>query len=176
MSALLLIACSAAKAGSPRRALDLYQGVMYQTLREHMPIAEGQRPAVMIVSAEHGLISPEREIAPYDRELTTERADELMNLDPVSVAFPGTFNRIFLAGGVEYRRLMRWYIGAMHEQGLIEHGARVEEVSGGIGEQRHQLGTFLRSLDPVLAERDRVNNYANDRIKEEQINRAEGRP
>lgn len=176
MNALLLMACSAAKADKPSAAIDLYQGVMYETLRAHMP-PPAFEPVVMIVSAEHGLLFSHEEIAPYDRELTEERADELIAAGfPDGVTFDGqVFNRVFLAGGAEYRRVMRAYVDAMHGFGQIEHGARIEEVSGGIGDHRHQLGNFLRLLDPAQAEQDRINNYANAAIKKEQVDRAEGR-
>lgn len=145
-----MMACSGAKADSIRPAVELYQGVMYQTLRAHLP-ENDEELVIMIVSAEHGLLFAHDEIDPYDRELTTERADELIAAGfPDDIAFDGpTFSRVFLAGGAEYRRVMRAYVDAMHEFGQVEHGARIDEVHGGIGEQRHQLAEFLQSIVPA---------------------------
>lgn len=152
-----MMACSAAKADSLRPAVDLYQGVMYQTLRAHLPPTDDDL-VIMILSAEHGLIFGHEEIEPYDRELTAERADELIATGfPDDIYFDGpTFDRVFLAGGAEYRRVMRAYIVAMREFGQVEPGATVEEVDGGIGQQRHQLGKFLRSVVPLEQAEERV--------------------
>ncbi len=147
MSALLMMACSAAKADHACAAVDLYQGVMYQTLRAHLP-ENDEALVIMVVSAEHGLLFGHDEVAPYDRELTPARAEELIAAGfPDDIAFDGdTFDRVFLAGGAEYRRLMLAYVQAMREFGQVEPQAAIEEVSGGIGEQRHQLGAFLRGF------------------------------
>lgn len=156
MSALVLLACSGTKAATsaPLPAADMYQGVMYQTLRQHRPDdAEGDQLTVLIVSAEHGLICESDAIEPYDRRMTPERADELVARGfPDDLYFDGpTFGRVRLAGGAEYRRVMRAYVAAMLEFGQIEPDAAIVEVSGGIGEQRHQLAEFLREAERVAA-------------------------
>lgn len=154
MSTLVLMACSGAKAETrtPLPAIDLYQGVMFQTLREHRPVdIDPEELCILIVSAEHGLLCHDDDIEPYDRQMTAERADELVERGfPDDMYFDGpVFDRVLLAGGAEYRRVMHMYLGAMREFEQLTPDARIEEVSGGIGEQRHQLGEFLRSLVPA---------------------------
>lgn len=156
MSALLLMACSCTKAetSEPVPAIDLYQGVMYQTLREHRPTdIDPDDLTILIVSAEHGLLCEHDEIATYERRMTPERADELAAQGfPEDFYFDGpTFDRVLLAGGADYRRVMRVYVEAMRKFGQVDAEAEVVEVSGGIGEQRQQLAGFLRSIERVAA-------------------------
>lgn len=54
--ALVLMACSASKLARPAAAIDLYQGVMYQSYRVH--VRDNARPSVIILSARHGFIDP----------------------------------------------------------------------------------------------------------------------
>jgi hypothetical protein len=154
MSALVLLACSCSKAETPvpMPAVKLYQGVMYQTLREHRPVdIDPDELTILIVSAEHGLLCEDDEIEPYDRRMTVERADELIAAGfPEDMYFDGpTFDRVLLAGGADYRRVMRAYVEAMRGFDQIAPDAEVIEVSGGIGDQRHQLGEFLRAAVPA---------------------------
>lgn len=141
---LIMMACSAAKLDHAAPATELYQGVMFQTLRAHLPAGEDQ-PCVVILSAEHGLVCDNDEIEPYEREMTKERSDELVSAGyPDDFYFDGDpFEQIILAGGELYRRVMRVYIETMREFGAVAPGAVVIETCGGIGEQRHQLGAFL---------------------------------
>jgi hypothetical protein len=63
---LYLIACSNAKLDTAAQARDLYQG---QAFRFAMAAAERAGADVLILSALHGVIDPEQNIAPYDRAL-----------------------------------------------------------------------------------------------------------
>jgi hypothetical protein len=146
VSALVIMACCCTKAAAttPIPAIELYQGVMYQTLREHRPAHDDLE--VLIVSAEHGLLWGTDEIETYDQRMTAERADELIaaGIPDDMVFFDPMYERILLAGGAEYRRVMRAYVDAMRAFGQIADRADVMEVHGGIGEQRQQLAAFLR--------------------------------
>ena len=88
--------------------------------------------------------------------MTPERADELIAQGfPEDMYFDGpTFDRVLLAGGAEYRRVMHAYLAAMRAFEQVEQEAEIIEVSGGIGEQRHQLGEFLRSVGTAAAMRE----------------------
>jgi hypothetical protein len=125
----------------PAKAIELYKGVMYSTLAKHL--RRDAPPSIVILSAEHGFISPERAIAPYNRRMTAARADELISELEGFVAqevWPSQVGSFFLAGGAEYRRVMR----AMLVLLCPEAAAFARETSGSIGQQRAQLGAFLR--------------------------------
>jgi hypothetical protein len=54
------------------------------------------------------------------------------------------FLQIIIAGAGDYRRSFHWLIEAMSAGGLIAPGTAIEEVEGGIGEPRGQLGHWRR--------------------------------
>ena len=66
MKPLYLLACSAAKLGHAAPAAQLYTG---QAFRLAMAAAERAGADVIILSALHGAVSPDRELQPYDRAL-----------------------------------------------------------------------------------------------------------
>ncbi|WP_059414386.1 hypothetical protein [Cupriavidus basilensis] len=61
--------------------------------------------------------------------------------------WPARFGEVFLAGGEQYRRVMR---AAVTNRNCAQQPAGLIETRGGIGEQRSQLGKFLRyiALEP----------------------------
>lgn len=148
---LLLMACSASKRGGFRPAIDLYDGVMYQTYRKH--VNPRARPRLVILSAEHGFISPNEGIVTYERKFDTQRADEFIATLPHLVGrllWPRGLQSVVLCGGTEYRRVMRAALDHLVARGILPAGAPTLAFSGGIGEQRQQLGEFLRDLhDPL---------------------------
>jgi MerR family mercuric resistance operon transcriptional regulator len=96
------------KAAVRAPAVQLYQGVMYQTYRAHTRC--GAAPAMVILSAKHGFVAPDDTLDPYDLRMTNARADELLaRLDQsvTQVAWPRRASRVLLAGGQTYRRVMR---------------------------------------------------------------------
>lgn len=151
--ALLLMACSGSKLDRHTRAIDLYRGVMYQSYRAHL--RSDAVPSVLILSARHGFLQPDTEIAPYDERMTRQRADQMMAdlstyLRPA--AWPTRVGSVMLAGGAEYRRVMRAALAR-------RYGPALQETCGGIGMQRSQLGAFLDGLKPAL--RDQIGRQAN---------------
>ena len=141
MDSLVLMACSATKLSVASPAFDLYQGVMYETFRAH--VKSHARPNVIILSALHGFVEPERIISPYEQKMTSARADEMvagLMQFMGSVQWPRSVRRVFLAGGLQYRRVMKAAVA------LAAADALVDECSGGIGFQRSQLGRYLDEL------------------------------
>jgi hypothetical protein len=64
MSHIVLVACASQKGARPAKAADLYQGSLF---RKSMAYARSLRPdAIYILSAKHGLLGVEDEIAPYN--------------------------------------------------------------------------------------------------------------
>ena len=145
---LVIMACSGMKLPHAAPAMELYQGVMYSTFRAN--VQRDARPVVVILSALYGFIASDAFIEPYEQRLTPERAD-LMLSDLgtyLSVSSPEGAANVLLAGGGEYRRVMRGAIPRLIERGFIASEAKVTETTGGIGYQRQQLGEFLRALPP----------------------------
>lgn len=144
---LLMLSCSALKAAAPAPAIELYRGVLYQTFAAH--VRGYAAPVVVILSAHHGFIESSATISPYEQRMDKGRADHFLeHLDQCTQSFPWppVASGVFLAGGHDYRRVMRAAAAAI--------GAHlpVTEMSGGIGMQRSQLGEFLRGLEPAFAE------------------------
>jgi hypothetical protein len=148
---LILMPCSGMKLDRPSPARDLYQGVMWQSLRSNQSV--GASPHVVVLSAQHGFVDGSTVLEPYDRKLDESRAHELYyGPDPFlkSVRWPAGATRILIAGGGLYRHLMRAMVGALIAQGkLARSGLEISEVAGGIGMQRSQLGQFVRNPDSV---------------------------
>jgi len=154
--ALLLMACSGTKLNRDARAIDLYRGVMYESYRAH--VRSDATPRVLILSARHGFLQPDTEIAPYDERMTRQRADQMLAdlsryLRPA--AWPTRVGSVLLAGGVEYRRVMRAALAHRYGPTLPV----LQETNGGIGRQRSQLGAFLDGLKPVFS--DQIGQHAN---------------
>ncbi|MEM8515189.1 hypothetical protein RCH14_004549 [Massilia sp. MP_M2] len=141
MRPLVMMACSATKASARAPAFDLYQGVMYKTFRACVkPLA---RPEVVILSAMHGFVQADAILAPYEQRMTKARAEEMLANLPhfmKAVCWPDSITQVFLAGGKDYRDVMRPAIAMLYPR------AQLIECFGGIGYQRSQLGNFLKTL------------------------------
>ncbi|WP_316157422.1 DUF6884 domain-containing protein [Cupriavidus sp. BIC8F] len=154
--ALLLMACSGSKLDRDARAIDLYRGVMFQSYRAHL--RSDAAPCVLILSARHGFLQPDTEIAPYDERMARQRADQMVAdlssyLRPA--AWPTHFGSVMFAGGTEYRRVMRAALALQYGPTLPV----LQETIGGIGMQRSQLGAFLDGLAPSF--REQIGQHAN---------------
>ncbi|WP_020201314.1 hypothetical protein [Cupriavidus sp. WS] len=80
----------------------------------------------------------------------------MLNDLPVVMAgakWPAHFGEVFLAGGEQYRRVMR---AAVTNRNSAQQLTRLNETRGGIGEQRSQLGQFLRHIALERSERIEV--------------------
>ncbi len=116
---------------------------MYQSYRAHLH--RDTAPRVLILSARHGFFDPHAEIAPYDEHMTPQCADQMMVNLPAHLqqaAWPARVGKVLLAGGQQYRRVMRAAL-ARRYGGLPP---LLRETEGGIGMQRPQLGAFLDGL------------------------------
>ena len=145
---LVVVGCGAAKRDGPTVAKDLYTSTYFQKKRE---FAEQRGDFWQILSAEHGLISPELEVAPYDTtisDLTDGELDQLahevgMDLIDWMAAHEidgETVDEIIVLAG-------KSYIDPLREREAFAAGID-ERVSyplqendlGGIGEQMAWLG------------------------------------
>jgi len=147
---LIVMACSGAKLGHAAEAKDLYQGVLWQSLRAHAN--PDNMPHIVALSALHGFVSGSTVIEPYDKLLTGPRARELqydLGRFVRLVDWPQGVTRMLLAGGGLYRHLMRAMIGELQNAGALGKHLQVSEISGGIGAQRSQMGKFIRNPESL---------------------------
>lgn len=150
---LLLMPCSAGKLKDAAKAGQIYTGVMWQTFRTHA--REDATPQTAILSAKHGFIGLDEKIDPYEQEMTDELADSWaaksfpngQDIDGI-LDLGSDISDVFIAGGENYRRTMRNVVAELQKTGLIRADATVNETTGGIGEQRQQLGQYLDSIQP----------------------------
>ena len=63
---IALVSCVKSKLDHPTQAKDLYTSPLFRALREY---AEVNSDSWYILSAEHGLVHPDRVLAPYERTL-----------------------------------------------------------------------------------------------------------
>lgn len=145
MSRLLIIACSGPKREGEHRAVDLYRGVMFNVLRKWLP-REGA-PDIYILSAKFGLVPADAIIPAYEQRMTKDRMLALASAGVHLPDFEGKrFNDVFIAGGALYRLLATTHIDQLRRAGIVMPGAAVCSTIGGIGQQRGQLGAYLRGL------------------------------
>lgn len=158
---LLLMPCSKTKLDWPAVAHKLYTGPMWQTLKTHIGALPWRN--VIVLSARFGFIYSQQFIQTYNERLTAEKADELIagGIDGTrdrAGAGPSLrtmiehdrrrrpFSHVIIAGAGEYRRVFEAVVRELRDAGMIDAGARVDQVAGGIGEQRKQLGQWLREV------------------------------
>lgn len=79
---LYVVPCGAAKLDGPAPARELYVGAHFRFALAAVEAAAARDGArVMILSARHGLVDLDDELAPYDEKLTTVRAAQLSTRD-----------------------------------------------------------------------------------------------
>ena len=141
---LLIQACSERKTQTFNLvpALDLYDGVNYRLIKKYLREnkSAGFDLRILIISAEHGLISSETLIGTYDRKMTKTRAQELqMRISEQwkSLAFDlSEFDKILINAGKVYEESLK----------LIDTGD-FKRTRGGIGEKMQQLKIWLKRND-----------------------------
>ena len=149
---LVIMPCCDMKGAEKAPAMELYKGVFFQTFRSNAQ--EGGRPNVVILSAKHGFIAPTKEIEPYDQMMTSSRSDEMLVDLPRLISnlqIPEGIEDVLIVGGKDYQRVMKAAVAELQKDGTISENASVNATSGGIGDQRKQLGEYLRSIPSAEA-------------------------
>lgn len=144
---LLLMPCSDMKCETPAEAKDLYKGVFYQTYRKQ--VQPGAEPHMMILSAKHGFVGPKQILEPYDQKMTPQQAEELaksIKNSLTKVEWPEGIEEVMLVGGKHYQRVMNAALDELKAQGKLSSDVSVRSTRGEIGEQRSQLGQYLREM------------------------------
>jgi hypothetical protein len=158
---IVLVGCVKTKLDRPAAAKDLYQSNLFRLAR-----AYGERfgDEWYILSAEHGLVEPDRVLAPYDttmrdvldrpfgeREWADGVAARLTALGAEDTHWNGVGRAdsapkpdtkvvvVFLAGELYRRMLERWFVGEVPMRGL------------GIGEQMAWLRRQLADAEEAAS-------------------------
>ena len=132
-----LVGCVKRKGGHTVRAEDLYTSTLFRGRRAFV---QKSCDAWFILSAKHGLVSPDALLEPYDESLTNmstaaRRTWALRVLAEIdSLGFPPTQTTFEIHAGVHYRS-----VGLT--SGLQARGARVEVVAEHLG-QGEQLAFY----------------------------------
>jgi hypothetical protein len=135
------------KCETPAAAKDLYKGVFYQTYNRQ--VKPGAEPQMMILSAKHGFVTPKQMLEPYNQKMTPQQAEDLVNTVKKSleaVDWPTGIEEVMLVGGKHYQRVMNAAVDELKAQGKIPEDVVVRATKGEIGQQRQQLGEYLRSI------------------------------
>ena len=163
MKKLVLVGCVKSKCDAPSAAKDLYDSPLWRSRRAY---AERFGTDWYILSAKHGLVAPEKTIAPYDLALTDLRAAERRTwsqkiLDNLAATVPE------LRGSTIEIHAGKAYAEFGLEDGLDNLGAKVRRPLAhisGIGAQIAWYAEQLRLSDtPRLAEFITADFY-NDRF------------
>ena len=145
---LVIVGCGAAKQDHRSKAKDLYTSTYFKKKREY---AETVGTRWLILSAEHGLIKPDRDIAPYDTRITDLCEDELDEFaHRIGMALIDHVATLITIG-VEITEIVvlagRSYINPLKEREAFSAGIDETVVYpfqqnnlGGIGEQMAWLG------------------------------------
>jgi hypothetical protein len=137
MTTIGLVGCAAAKLSRPAPARDLYTS---QLFRKASAYAEANSDRWYILSAKHGLVSPDTVLEPYDMKLGHKSgppiwawaqmvADQLGN----AVLARNIHPELLVLAGEQYRTFLRF----------TDYPARVPMQSMGIGQQ---LGYLTKEL------------------------------
>lgn len=112
MKSLLILGCSATKrydAGA-MPAIERYDGPLFRVLRRWMRETPDhrRRAAVVILSAQYGLMGSLRTIPYYERRITLARAMELRRivLDDLYEFCSGPYASVYISMGAKYREAL----------------------------------------------------------------------
>ncbi len=156
---VVLIACSSRKLGRPDRAERLYRGTLF---RASLDWAHSKDPdAICILSARHGLVDLDQEIAPYDLTLNKLPVDEVRAwaenvFRQLTSRFDPRRDRFVFLAGERYRRFLvpRLAHVELPLTGLT-YGQQVSWLQGKVARQRQsppQSGEEVSDACQVLHE------------------------
>ncbi len=133
-----LVSCVSGKRSAQTQARNLYTSDWFLKARKYV---ESTGSPWFILSAEHGFVSPEQILAPYERTLNTMRKSERQAwaarvIDQMKTSLP-VADRIVVLAGVRYREFLMDYL--RERANLVE----VPMKGLGIGKQLHYLTKAL---------------------------------
>ena len=140
---LLIMACGKAKKDEPGKAINVYDGPSFRTVRKYLRTGNNHLD-VKIISAKYGLIDSKDKISPYDLKMGAKSAkiyENIYGLDFQDLALK--YDEIFLLGGKNY-------------QSIVPEELDIKRAAGKIGEQISQLKTWLNESGKPKDEKVKV--------------------
>ena len=137
-SRLLIISCSKKKTNHPQRAVEVYNGPSYYVLRKYLKNTKDID--VKIISAKYGLIDGNDKIAPYEYKMNKQDAliyKKIYRLEIEKLA--SSYTDVQFCGSKLYGS-------------IIGDNCNIGKANGKIGQQLHQLKTWLYYPHPNLLE------------------------
>lgn len=144
MNTVTLVACVAGKLDHPAPARDLYVSDWFRKARAY---AEASGRDWFILSARHGLVHPDQELAPYDDTLIGANASRRLAWSAMVArqladqGYRPGFDRCELLAGRAYREPLAHVLPAFFADVLVPL------ASLGIGSQKARLIQLTRTLE-----------------------------
>jgi hypothetical protein len=138
MHRLLIAQCGRLKLPHRAKALDMYRGSLWQSVRIHAP----GRARIAVLSAKYGLISAERQIDPYDLLLTPKLADEIADR-PLPRELFENIQEVCIVGGHLYADLADLLLSQAVMEGVLPADIPVTVFCEGIGSMRSAMNRWL---------------------------------
>ena len=135
---LLILSCSMKKTENPGIALKVYDGPSYHILRNYLKIKRDID--IKIISAKYGLIDGHDKILPYDYKMN--KNDALI------------YKRIYSSEIDQIASMYKdvQFCGSKLYGSIIDDNYNITRVDGKIGQQLHQLKTWLYYSHPYMLE------------------------
>jgi len=135
MSTFYLVSCVGQKGSQPAPASQLYQSDWFTKARSFVEARSG---SWAILSAEHGVVLPGEEIAPYERTLNTmkiaERREWAARVRSQLAGIIPAGAKVVILAGTKYREFLVDHLEASHEVEIPMKGL-------GIGSQKQWLAS-----------------------------------
>ena len=127
---LLILSCSETKKLGKGRAINIYDGPAFKTVRKYLVNNDGLD--VRIISAKYGIISKDAQIEDYNEKLTPEKASEYRTRYSQEIrTLSSAYSEVLIYGGSTYQSIFK--------------NVEVKKTNGKIGEQLSQLKKWLYS-------------------------------
>lgn len=142
MPTLLVQSCSKSKiqTAEPVPALELYSGYYYKIIKKAIRENDFNSTIdVCILSAKHGLVDPDTELAPYDKKMDADRAHKLrddVKQDLKRRIRSKEYDEVFINMGRHYREVIR----GLDDEVTVP----IRTIDGKLGERGRQLKHLIR--------------------------------
>lgn len=176
---LLILSCSRRKQTDEGLlpAIRRYDGPCFRVLRRYLKEKQSSdsAPDILILSAEHGLLSAQAEIAMYERRLTEQRVTELaaetQGRLQQYLQDNQPYAELLVCMGKDYQRILGGYVS------YVPTETKVQIADGSIGAMQSMLYDWLHGKPPPALKsasttRSRFGDVAQQLSREEVLQKA----
>jgi hypothetical protein len=177
---LLILSCSRRKQADEGLlpAIRRYDGPCFRVLRRYLKEKQSSdsAPDILILSAEHGLLSAQAEIAMYERRLTQQRVTELaaetQGRLQQYLQDNQPYAELLVCMGKDYQRILGGYVS------YVPTETKVQIADGSIGAMQSMLYDWLHGKPPPALKsasttRSRFGDVAQQLSREEVLQKAQ---